>query len=156
MIAQHILHLTPSEYGYWNLLALAGTLLSGLTAPRILHSFNPNKIIAISTSIIFVGAIMLYIGITLNAGALIFFLICSILYYFSGLLFPCATLYASSAIDDKPSASSMMSFINMGSAMLAVIIMGYLPGSSALQFSIILIAFIAINIISWVLMKRNN
>jgi hypothetical protein len=50
----------------------------------------------------------------------------------------------------------MMSFINMGSAMLAVIIMGYLPGSSALQFSIILIAFIAINIISWVLMKRNN
>ncbi len=156
MIAQHILHLTPSEYGYWNLLALTGTLLSGLTAPRILHSFNPNKIIAISISIIFVGAIMLYVGITLNAGALIFFLICSVLYYFSGLLFPCATLYASSAIDDKASASSMMSFINMGSAMLAVIIMGYLPGNSALQFSIVLIAFIAINTISWVLMKRNS
>ncbi|WP_440616897.1 MFS transporter [Cysteiniphilum sp. 6C5] len=156
MIAQHMLHLTPSEYGYWNLIALAGTLISGLTAPRILHRFDANKIIMFAIAIIFIGAISLYLSVALNTGALVFFVICAVLYYFSGLLFPCATLFASSAISDKASASSMMSFMNMGSAMLAVIIMGYLPGNSALQFSLILIAFIAINIISGIFLKRYN
>ncbi len=156
IIAQHMLHLTPSEYGYWNLIALAGTLISGLTAPRILHRFDANKIILFAIAIIFIGAILLYLSVLLNTGALVFFLICAVLYYFSGLLFPSATLFASSAINDKASASSMMSFMNMGSAMLAVIIMGYLPGDSALQFSLILIAFIAINIISGIFLKRDN
>ncbi|WP_151192898.1 MFS transporter [Cysteiniphilum sp. JM-1] len=156
MIAQHMLHLTPSEYGYWNLIALAGTLISGLSAPRILHRFDANKIIMVAIAIIFIGAILLYLSVQFNARALVFFLICAVLYYFSGLLFPSATLFASSAINDKASASSMMSFMNMGSAMLAVIIMGYLPGDSALQFSLILIAFIAINIISGIFLKRDN
>ncbi|WP_192484749.1 MULTISPECIES: MFS transporter [Cysteiniphilum] len=156
MIAQHILHLTPSEYGYWNLIALAGTLISGLTAPRILHRFDANKLIMVAIAIVFIGAISLYLSVVLNTGALVFFLICAVLYYFSGLLFPSATLFASSAINDKASVSSMMSFMNMGSAMLAVIIMGYLPGNSALQFSLILIAFIAINIISGIFLKRDN
>lgn len=156
MIAQHMLHLTPSEYGYWNLIALAGTLVSGLTAPRILHRFDANKIIMFAIAIIFIGAILLYLSVVFNAGALVFFVICAALYYFSGLLFPSATLFASSAINDKASASSMMSFINMGSAMLAVIIMGYLPGNSALQFSLILIVFIAINIMSGIFLKRDN
>ncbi|WP_440681987.1 MFS transporter [Cysteiniphilum halobium] len=156
IIAQHMLHLTPSQYGYWNLIALAGTLISGLTASRILHRFDANKIIIIAIAIILIGAILLYLSIALNAGALIFFLICALLYYFGGLLFPSATLFASSAINDKASASSMMSFVNMGSAMLAVIIMGYLPGNSALQFSLILIVFIAINIFSGILLRRDN
>ncbi|GGG04084.1 MULTISPECIES: MFS transporter [Cysteiniphilum] len=116
MIAQHMLHLTPSEYGYWNLIALAGTLISGLSAPRILHRFDVNKIIIVAIAIIFIGAILLYLSVQFNARALVFFLICAVLYYFSGLLFPSATLFASSAIKDKASASSMMSFMNMGSA----------------------------------------
>ena len=45
---------------------------------------------------------------------------------------------ASNAIDDKASASSVMSFINMGLATLCVVIMGYLSHNSFLAFVSIL------------------
>jgi len=63
------------------------------------------------------------------------------LYLFSGLLFPAASFFASNAIDDKANASSMMSFINMGSAMIAVVVMGYLPLKSISSFTITISVF---------------
>ena len=45
------------------------------------------------------------------------------------------------AIACQASASIMMSFINMGSAMIAVIIMGYLPYNSLENFILMLVCF---------------
>ena len=56
--------------------------------------------------------------------AIWFFTTTAGLYLFSGLLFPSASYFASNAIEDKASASSMMSFINMFSAMCSVVILG--------------------------------
>ena len=76
-----------------------------------------------------------------HSSALWFFMTTMLLYLFSGLLFPAASYFASNAITDKASASSMMSFINMGSAMMSVVILGYLPLPSILSFTITISVF---------------
>jgi DHA1 family bicyclomycin/chloramphenicol resistance-like MFS transporter len=72
---------------------------------------------------------------------LLFFTTTSFLYLTSGLLFPAASYFASTAISDRASASSVMSFINMGSAMLGVIVMGYIPLSSIAAFALMMCLF---------------
>ncbi|WP_116963873.1 hypothetical protein [Fastidiosibacter lacustris] len=93
-----------------------------------------------------------------KASTLGFFTTFALLYFFCGLLFPAATFYASSAIEDKASASSMMSFINIGSAMLFVIIMGYLPGNPLEQLILTITLFLAILFASGIhyLYKKRN
>ena len=70
-----------------------------------------------------------------------FFITTALLYFFSGCIYPSASYLASNAIADKASAASMMSFINMGSAMTAVVILGYLPFGALMGFIISIAAF---------------
>jgi MFS transporter, DHA1 family, multidrug resistance protein len=70
-----------------------------------------------------------------------FFITTALLYFFSGCIYPSASYLASNAISDKASAASMMSFINMGSATIAVALMGYLPLSSLMALIITIAAF---------------
>ena len=70
-----------------------------------------------------------------------FFITTAHLYFFSGCIYPSAAYLASNAISDKASAASMMSFINMGSATIAVVLLGYLPLSSLMGFIVIITLF---------------
>jgi len=85
-----------------------------------------------------------FLSLNGSTNALWFFITTTLLYLFSGLLFPAASYIASNAIPDKASASSMMSFINMGSAMMGVIIQGYLPLQSILAFMVVISSFFMI------------
>ncbi len=77
-----------------------------------------------------------------------------LLYFFSDIIFPCAAFYATSAIEDTGSASSMMSFINMFSAAISVVILGHLPFSFLLDFVIVLFGFMALVVLLLVLKDR--
>lgn len=61
-------------------------------------------------------------------------------YWFGSYLFAGGAYRASTAIIDKASAASMMSFINMGFAMLSVIAMGHLAKDPFVAFITILFA----------------
>lgn len=127
MIANDLLGLSAAEYGYWNFFNMIGMLLGGLGAKALLDRLSAYKVVAAG----FIGSAL---GILSLAGMIIsqansplwFFTSTLILYLFSGLLFAAGSYLASNALSDKASSSAIMSFINMSSATLAVVIMGYL------------------------------
>jgi DHA1 family bicyclomycin/chloramphenicol resistance-like MFS transporter len=129
-IAHQYLHLSASEYGYWNILNIIGMLMGGLSARVLMQRFPVMQVIAVG----YVGSClallslvtMLYIH---NQAVLWFFVSTCALYCCSSYLFAGGSYMASNAIEDKASASSVMNFINMGVATLSVVLMGYLSSN---------------------------
>lgn len=145
LYAQSVLHLSPDLYGYWNLINMLGMLMSGFLSAHLLKRYGAPYVLLLGLGLIIPCLISLVLlSITQQPCALWFFTTTMFLYLFSGLLFPAASFFASNAIDDRASASSMMSFINMGSAMIAVVVMGYLPLESISSFTMTLIIFFLI------------
>jgi MFS transporter, DHA1 family, multidrug resistance protein len=142
IIAQKVLSLSPSQYGYWNLINMFGMLGSGYLSAYLLKRYDTKKVLLASLFILIPCLVSLSLFATSNHPSTLWFFATSLaLYLFSGVLFPCGSHLASNAITDKANAASMMSFINMGSAMLSVIIMGYLPFSHSFAFALVLIGF---------------
>ncbi|MDP1574398.1 MAG: MFS transporter [Coxiellaceae bacterium] len=137
--AQLTLHLSPSQYGYWNSINMIGMFFGGLLCSRLIKQYHEKKVLISGFALIFLGLIFLSM-ITLfdSHSALLFFIATAYLYLVSGLLFPTASFFALNTIEDRASASAVMSFVNMGSATLAVIVMGYLPFSTIDAFLFIL------------------
>ena len=131
IFAQTQLHLSASQYGYWNLVNMVGMLGSGFLSAFLIKNYGAKCVLILG--LCFMLPILLSLGLLWFLGstsAIWFFITTTMLYLFSGLLFPTASYFASNATTDKASASSMMSFINMSSAMIGVIVLGYLPFSS--------------------------
>jgi len=140
--AQTILNLSPSQYGYWNCLNMIGMCAGGLICANLIRKIGEKCVLILGLSLTLPGLLALMIfSFQKSDNTLFFFLNTTYLYLVTGLLFSSASYFASNAISDRASASSAMSFINMGSAMVGVIILGYLPFNSALSFSIILGCF---------------
>ena len=64
------------------------------------------------------------------------------MYIFGGFVFPSGSYFALASTSDKANGSSMMSFVNMLSAVVSVIIAGYLPTSIIVSFAGIITAFL--------------
>lgn len=157
LYAQKILHLNASQYGYWNSINMVGMLLSGFLGSYLMKNYHEKRVLLIGFSSVFIGLCALGIITTTHThNPALFFATTSFLYLTCGLLFPAASYFASTAISDRASASSVMSFINMGSAMLGVIVMGYLPFSSIKAFVLILCLFFILSLsLSFLQLKKN-
>ncbi|MCP5469171.1 MAG: MFS transporter [Chlamydiales bacterium] len=143
LIAHGRLNLSPSEYGYWNLINIIGMLGSGFGARWLLKKYKPIAVIVYSIAFLALCIGSLFLQYLFDSkSASWFFITTMVAYFFSGLLFPCGTHYALSSVNDKGSGSSMMSFINMGTACLSVLIMGYLPFLHLTNLVVILILFL--------------
>jgi len=128
LYAETVLGLSPSHYGDWNLLNMAGMLSSGFLGVYLMKRYAAKQVILIG--LVMMAPCLLLLGVLVFVQTkitVLFFIVTSLLYLFGALLFPSATFIASNALDDKATASSMMSFINMGSVMITVIVMGYIP-----------------------------
>ena len=146
--AQTLLHLSASQYGYWNLINMSGMLGSGFLSSFLIKKYGAKSILFLGFGLMIPALIsLILISMLAYSSVLWFFITTALLYLFSGLLFPSASYFASNAIKDKANASSMMSFINMGSAMISVIILGYLPFSSLSSFAIIMTIFFIFTLI---------
>ncbi|MBP9723025.1 MAG: MFS transporter [Gammaproteobacteria bacterium] len=140
--AQTNLNLTPDLYAYWNLLNIIGMLCSGYLSAYLMKKYSPEKIL--SFGLLLLAPCLLFLALIAfiqNILPLWFFINTMFLYLFSGVIFPAGSYLASNTLNDKASASSMMSFINMSSAMLAVIFMSYVPLCTISSFSITLTGF---------------
>lgn len=138
-IAHQYLHVGASRYGYWNALNILGMVIGGLSARFLLHHFSVIKIIGIG----YAGAAIAICSLTslfwtMNYSAFWFFFSTALLYCFSTYLFVGGSYMASDAIEDKASAASIMTFINMGVGTLSVVIMGYLSSNPLLNYLLIL------------------
>ena len=154
--AQSVLNLSPDMYAYWNLLNIIGMLASGFLSSYLMKNYSAKFVLLFGLGMLIPCLFSLVIlTITGIPSAIWFFMTTMFLYLFSSLLFSSASYFASNAIEDKASASSMMSFINMGSAMLAVVIMGYLPLQSIIAFTItILVFYIILTFLSFMAVLR--
>ncbi|HLB56222.1 MAG TPA: MFS transporter [Coxiellaceae bacterium] len=139
------LHLSPSEYGYWSLSNTLGMLAGGFLSAQLIKKIGVQNTLftGLMCMIPFLGSLFL-ISITHHGNVIWFFTTTMFLFVFTGLLFPTASYFASNAIDDRASASSAMSFINMGLATLSTVVLGYLPFSSLLSFVIVLCVLFAV------------
>ena len=134
-IANDLLHLSAADYGYWNLINMVGMLVGGLWAKSLLHQLSAIQVIKIGLIGSALGILsILEMSYVNSSFTLWFFLSTFTLYLFSGLLFAGGSYIASNALSDKASASAMMSFINMSTATVAVVIMGYLSSSPMQAF----------------------
>jgi MFS transporter, DHA1 family, multidrug resistance protein len=148
LFAQHTLHLNAAHYGYWNLLNMVGMLGSGFLGAFLMQHRGPKYVLNFSMLCLLpVFALILWIAVSKSTNTLLFFSTSALFYLVSGLLFPGASYFASRALDDKANASSAMSFINMGSAMLSVIALGYLPFASITALLVVLIVFFALAVL---------
>jgi MFS family permease len=146
LIAHTELTLTPSEYGSWNLINIVGMFLSSFIARYLLALYTPKKVINIAYWMIGLSLFLLCLmDLTSLHSSLAFFILTMMLFLAGGLCFPAASFYAlNAAKDDKASGTSMMSFINMGSATMLVIIMGYIPFNHLSAFISILTILMAL------------
>jgi MFS family permease len=142
LIAQKELGLTASQYGFWNLINMAGMFSSGIVCVRLVKKYDVRQILAFSL-LCFIPCFVSLAVLSKMPGehAIWFFVSTGFLYLFNGVVFGSASVLASTAIADKASASSVMSFLNIGSALLAVMVMGYLPFSNLVSFVVILMVF---------------
>lgn len=140
--AQSVLNLSPDLYAYWNFFNISGMLLSGYLSSYLMKKYSAEKVLLLGLCLLAPCLLSLLLIATLGqAIPFWFFVTTMLLYLFSGILFPAGSYLASNAITDKGISSSMMSFINMGSAMSAVIVMGYLPLSTIMAFTVTLLLF---------------
>jgi DHA1 family bicyclomycin/chloramphenicol resistance-like MFS transporter len=134
-IANEVLHLSAADYGYWNLINMVGMLLGGLWAKKLLNQIRATQVIKIGLGGCALGILsMMAMNYMQSMSTIWFFLSTFTLYLFTGLLFSGGSFVASNALADKANGSSMMSFINMSTATIAVVIMGYLNASPLQAF----------------------
>ena len=125
LIADHYLHLSP-QYGYWNCLNMIGMAGSGFVGAYLMKKVAVKKIVWMGL----IGTVLcVALGVVYSAShsqsCLLFFMLTTAFYLIGGLLFPAGSYLALENITDKQSGSSAMSFINMGSATLAVLVLSW-------------------------------
>ncbi|MDA7742489.1 MFS transporter, partial [Francisellaceae bacterium] len=141
-IAQNILHLNAADYGYWNILNMVGMFCGAIVASRLIKKYESVQILLAAITIIILGFIVMGLfSVTGTLTTIGFFGITAIAYFVSSWIFPTASHIASNAVDCKANASGAMNFINMGSAVLMVAIMGYLPFEALWGFIGVVLVF---------------
>jgi len=136
-LTANFMHLSPVEYGLWNLLPPVGIVLGSQ-----LSAYFSGRLLA--RHAIFVGATLAGLGTAVILAAFIFTIMLPILlflpmmfiYMGTAFIFSNASTLAMNAVDDKSSGSAMMNFINVGGCMLSVICVGLLPNTSSLLLPI--------------------
>ena len=142
------LHLSAGAYGYWNLINMIGMLGGGLLSAYCMKRFGAKNLLVIGCLGMLPCCLsLLLIAITHAASPWWFFITTMFAYLYGGFLFPAGSYFALRSITDKANGSSMMSFVNMLSAVLSVIIIGYLPLAMILSFALVLSGFLVIVVV---------
>ncbi len=145
LYAVKTLQMSTESYGYWNLVTTLGSVGSSLLGAKIIEQLGAKKLLFIGSFCILPCFLSLgLVSISHDPHPIWFFSTAMFLYLFSGFLFPAASFYALKTVTDKASASSVLLFIYMGSAMLSVVIMGYLPYPNIQALALTLTSFFAI------------
>lgn len=123
IIAIHMMGLTPDKFGLLNLIPASGYFLGNFVAARLANRFEIMTVLKMGMVLIGVGALLLllifYAGF---GGPLTLFLPVFVVYFGVPLLYSNAAVLATFRTPDKPNASSIMSFINIGGAVIGVVV----------------------------------
>lgn len=132
----------PDKFGLLNLIPASGYFLGNFLAARLANHFEIKTVLHLGIGIMGVGLALLF-GLIWGGSQSVFsiFLPVSLLYFGIPLMYSNAAVLATFRVKDKPNASSIMSFINIGSALMGIIIIGMIPGSRFLVMPTLFLAF---------------
>jgi len=134
----------PDVFGLFNLIPATGYFLGNFVAARLANHFETKTVLHWGLALMGVGVVILFILFWSGMRTpLTVFLPVSLLYFGIPLMYSNAAVLATFRVKDKPNASSIMSFINIGSAVIGILMIESIPGSpgrvlTALFFGIFL------------------
>jgi len=127
-IAIDMMHMSSSQYGAANLLPPVGLILGSLFSAHLTKIFSIKKIINLGIFIASLGSFTMLIFTYLDLNVVVMIFIPMMINYFGVALIAANTsVIAMSQVEDKAHGSAVMSFTNMGSVTLVVLLLGLLP-----------------------------
>ncbi len=148
---------TPLVYGTWSLVNLVGMLTGGFSSAVVIHNLGGVKVIKIAFVIFLVGASSFLLNsLLMEPHPVWFFSTGALMYFANAWIFGSASFYASNTLANRALGASLMSFFNVSSAVLSVILLGYLPFKMLLALPITLYICISISLgcFIWILKKE--
>jgi MFS family permease len=148
------LHMNPAVYGYWNCINMVGMFFGGFMGGKLMKKHGAKKLLGWGLmGFLPCSLVLVFIAVLSAKVAILFFVTTALMYFFGGFLFPSGSYFAMASVSDKANGSSMMSFINMLTAVLSVIVVSYLPLKPIAAFSL-LMCILYIFIICLIGMKK--
>lgn len=139
-INAHFIGLTSKEYGLFNLIPSAGFLVGGLISAKMARFFAARTAILLGIITAILGAFsLLLLFMQLHLSAWDLFLPIAFVQMCNTLVFPNASTLATQNSDDKSTASAVMNFLNLSTAVIFVFIGGIVPLTHAVVFPILLL-----------------
>lgn len=130
VIVIKMMGISPDIFGLMNLIPAAGYFIGNFAAARLSHRLKIKTVL--KTGLVFMGigivtlAFLLYFGF---AAPLTLFLPMFIVYFGIPLFYSNAAVLATFRVPDKPNASSIMSFLNIGGAVIGLVTVELLHGN---------------------------
>ncbi|MCB1085371.1 MAG: MFS transporter [Chlamydiia bacterium] len=154
LIAIKGMGLSAGIFGLYNLIPAAGFFLGNFIAARLSSKVATGKVLA--TGIFLIGAGVVLFAFLILMGwrtPLTLFLPVFVIYFGIPLFYSNAAVLATFRAEDKPNASSIMSFFNIFGAVVGLIIIQLLPGPPTLTLPLIFVLFTAL---LFLLYRRNK
>ncbi len=122
LIAIDVLHVSPSSYGFLNLIPASGYVLGNVFAARIASSMTTWKAMNIGFIIICIGVIGFFTLLVLIGLVNIYTLFFPVFVVYLGipLIYSNGSVLALRSVSDKASAASVMSFINISNGFIGL------------------------------------
>jgi MFS transporter, DHA1 family, multidrug resistance protein len=126
-VAINLLHLQPAIYGFANLMPPVGLILGSFVSGEMTNHYQQTTIIYLGIFMNLLGSVMMLIMAMMHQNALMtLFVPMSICYFGLSCIFGNASTCALRNTADKAHGAAVMSFMNMGSATLIVLLLGTL------------------------------
>lgn len=122
-IAIKFMGLKPQDYGIYNFIPSIGILLGSLSSNYVGQKHTPKFSLKLGILITTLGTLVLFMGMSWKSSPLYMFVPMIIVYYGLSFIFGNSAALALHKVKDTSNASAVMSFINMGAAVVAVMIL---------------------------------
>ncbi len=139
-ISMHFIGLTPKQYGLFNIIPSMGLLIGGLLSAKLAKVITAKTAIFMGILTALLGALCLLLLFGLSKlSAMDLFIPIAFVQMCNTLVFPNASTLASRNTQDKSSASAMMNFLNLSTAVVFVFIGSVVPMTHAIIFPVLLV-----------------
>jgi len=155
-IAMDIMHMSTAQYGTYNFIPVAGMIIGSLLANLMGKKHSTTTMLKIGLTVTALGVIGLVACLNLlPQNYLSLFAPMFVIYIGLSFVFGNSSALALSKATDKSNASAMMSFINMGSAVVVVSILALLNNQNIMLLPTLFAIFIIAGVIWFALLTRN-
>ena len=142
-VAINMLGMDSAQYGLANILPSLGLAAGSLTSAKLSEKFDNGPMIKIGLIIASIGVLIMLAAAWLHANAIhSIFIPMMVVYMGLSAILGNASAIAMSDVKDKSHGAAVMSFINMGTATVVVLGLGWMPVSIYLM-PVLFIAFCA-------------